>query len=76
MMSDDNSSKRSLGMLKGDNFLNNTEYDLSITDENGKQVAVVETGCVFEAPHNMTVTFDVNTGYTFRAYLNAGYRRN
>jgi hypothetical protein len=67
---------RSVGMQAGDTFLNNTEYELYITDPNEVGIALVEPGHVFEAPVEMTILFDANLEYSFRVYLGSGYRRN
>jgi hypothetical protein len=68
--------RRSVGMLLGDSLVNNTDYDLSITDTDGSQIEMVEPGGVFEAPDDMTVFVDANVQYSFRAYVNSGYARN
>ena len=59
-----------------DTLANNTEYDLPITDFEGNVIAMIDPGCVFEAESEITIFFDANAGYTFRAYVNACYRRN
>ena len=67
---------RALGMLKGDTFVNNTEYELFIHDLDENELGFIGPDEVFEAPNDMVVSFNANMQYTFRAYLNAGYRRN
>lgn len=67
---------RALGMLKGDIFVNNTEYELFLYGLDGKELGCIGPGEVFEAPNDLVVSFDANMQYTFRAYLNGGYRRN
>lgn len=67
---------RALGMLAGDIFVNNTEYELFLYGLDEKELGCIGPGEVFEAPNDMVVTFDANLKYTFRAYLNSGYRRN
>jgi len=67
---------RSIGMLEGDQFLNNTDYELFIFDPDENQIACVGPGQVFVAPYEMTVMFDANIQYTFRSYLGPGYPRN
>jgi len=62
-------------MRAGDSFTNNTEYDLFVHVFDGEEITL-SPGDVFEASRDMTITFDANTSYTFRAYLNSGYRRN
>lgn len=69
-------SGRFVGMLQGDQFLNNTDYEIFIFDPHEQKITCVGPGEVFEAPREMTVRFDANMQYTFRAYLNSGYRRN
>ena len=68
--------RRSVGMLLGDTFLNNTDYDLCIEDEEGAVIGMVAPGEVFMAPEDVTIFFDANLQYAFRSYLNQGYRRN
>lgn len=73
---EDDLKGRGLRMLKGDLFVNNTEYDLFLYDLAQKEIGCIGSGEVFEAPEDITVSFDANMQYTFRAYLNSGYRRN
>jgi hypothetical protein len=68
--------RRSVGMLSGDTVVNNTDYHLSIADQDGSQIEMVEPGGVFEAADDMTVFVDANIQYSFRAYVNGGYARN
>lgn len=67
---------RGLRLLKGDQFVNNTDYELFINDLTEREIGCVGPGEVFEAPEDMTISFDANLQYVFRAYLNSGYRRN
>ncbi|MBN9589022.1 MAG: hypothetical protein J0G99_08435 [Alphaproteobacteria bacterium] len=56
--------------------MNNTDFELFLFGAAGEEIACLAAGEVFEAPHRMTVSFDANARYSFRAYLNSGYRRN
>lgn len=67
---------RALGMLKGDTFTNNTSYELFIYGLDDRELGCIGPGEVFEAPNDIVVTFDANMQYSFRAYMNDGYKRN
>jgi hypothetical protein len=68
--------RRSVGMLFGDVFCNNTDYDLCVEDADGTMMKMVAPGGVFVATEDVTIFFDANVWYAFRSYLNQGYRRN
>jgi hypothetical protein len=67
---------RGIRLLKGDQFVNNTDFELFLYDLEEQGLGCIGPGEVFDAPNDMTVSFDANMQYTFRAYLNSGYRRN
>jgi hypothetical protein len=69
-------SRRAVTMLAGDVLVNNTDFELFLFGRRGEQVACLGAGEAFEAPQRLTVSFDANVQYSFRAYVNAGYRRN
>lgn len=71
-----NATRRALAMHARDTLTNNTDYDLPLTDFEGNVIAMVDPGKVFEAEGEMTVFFDANAGYSFRAYVSQGYPRN
>ncbi|MGA9796691.1 MAG: hypothetical protein WBQ17_14290 [Rhizomicrobium sp.] len=73
---DAGSSERAITLVTAEILVNNTDYDLFIFEKGGDQLACLGAGEAFEAPYRVTVTFDANVQYTFRAYLNSGYRRN
>ena len=68
--------RRSVGMLFGDSFINNTDYDVCMEDAEGTVIGLVPPGAVFVAVDNVTIYLDTNVQYAFRSYLNQGYRRN
>ena len=68
--------RRSIRMLCGDIFVNNTDFDVGLEDEDGKTIQMIDPGCVFEAESDLTIFFNSNFQYSFRSYLGQGYRRN
>jgi hypothetical protein len=68
--------RRSIGLLFGDMFVNNTDYDLCVENSEGSVIKMIGPGEVFVADHDTTIFFDANVQYAFRSYLNQGYRRN
>jgi hypothetical protein len=68
--------RRSVGMLFGDSFINNTDYDLCVENAEGSIIKMVGPGSIFVATEDTTIFFDANVQYEFRSYLNQGYRRN
>jgi hypothetical protein len=68
--------RRSVGMLFGDQFCNNTDYDLCVEDREGAVIKMVAPGEVFVAAQDVMIFFDANVQYAFRSYLSQGYRRN
>jgi len=68
--------RRSVGMLFGDQFVNNTDFDVCVEDAEGKVIGMIPPGAVFVAVDDVTIFFGANVQYAFRSYLSAGYRRN
>jgi hypothetical protein len=68
--------RRSVGMLFGDSFINNTDFDLCVENAEGTVIEMVGPGETFVAEEDTTIFFDANVQYAFRSYLNQGYRRN
>jgi hypothetical protein len=68
--------RRSIKMLCGDIFVNNTDYDVCLEDEQGSAMQMIDPGGTFEAQSDLTIFFNSNFQYAFRSYLNQGYRRN
>jgi hypothetical protein len=68
--------RRSVGMLFGDQFINNTDYDLCVEDREGVAIGMIAPGEVFVATQDVVIFFDANVQYAFRSYLNQGYRGN
>jgi hypothetical protein len=68
--------RRSVGMLFGDSFINNTDYDLCVESAEGSVIKMVGPRETFVAEEDATIFFDANLRYAFRSYLNQGYRSN
>lgn len=68
--------RRSIFMLCGDTFVNNTDYDVCLEDEEGNALEMIDPGGVFQAESDLTIFFNSNFQYAFRSYLSQGYRRN